>query len=41
MRQADLDDGLAAFLAPSLTPAELAVALVEGWILGVPGQAGR
>jgi hypothetical protein len=40
MRQADLDGSLAAFLAPSLTPAEQAVALVEGWILGVPGQAG-
>jgi hypothetical protein len=28
---------LAAFLKPELTPAERAVAQVEGWILGVPG----
>mgnify|MGYP001580428157 FL=1 len=35
MRRADLDGSLAAFLLPSLTPPERAVAQVEGWILGV------
>ncbi len=35
LRQADLDDRLKGFLAPSLTPPERAVAEVEGWILGV------
>ena len=34
--RADQDGSLRAFLKPSLTPAELAVAQVEGWILGVP-----
>jgi hypothetical protein len=35
LRRADLDGHLPAFLAPSLTPAERAVAKLEGWILGV------
>jgi hypothetical protein len=35
MRQTDLDGSLAGFLNPSLSPAERAVAQVEGWILGV------
>jgi hypothetical protein len=35
LRAADLDGSLAGFLAPQLTPAELTVARVEGWILGV------
>jgi hypothetical protein len=35
LRAADTDGGLAAFLAPTLDPAERAVADIEGWILGV------
>jgi hypothetical protein len=38
------DGALAGFLKPDLSPAERAVAQVEGWILGVPGpirRAGR
>jgi hypothetical protein len=35
LRQADLDDRLQGFLTPVLTPAEHALAEVEGWILGV------
>jgi hypothetical protein len=41
MRRADLDGSLAGFLNPCLTPAERAVAQVEGWILGVPGLIGE
>lgn len=37
IRRADRDGSLAAFLNPDLSPAERAVAQVEGWILGVPG----
>lgn len=35
MRRADLDGSLAEYLEPSLTPAERAVAQIEGWILGI------
>jgi hypothetical protein len=35
LRGADLDGSLIGFLNPSLTPAERAVAQVEGWILGI------
>jgi hypothetical protein len=35
LREADRSGQLARFLQPSLTPAERAVAGVEGWILGV------
>ena len=35
LRQADLDNRLANYLNPALTPSQRAVALVEGWILGV------
>jgi hypothetical protein len=35
LSRADRDGSLAAFLKPALTSAELAVAQVEGWILGV------
>jgi len=35
MRQADLDGSLSDFFEPYLTPAERAVAQVEGWILGI------
>jgi hypothetical protein len=35
MRRADCEGTLGAFLRPRLTPPELAVAAVEGWILGV------
>ncbi len=35
LRAADLDGSLAAYLTPSLDPAERAVANIEGWILGV------
>lgn len=35
LRRADIDGNLQGFLTPSLTPAERAVAEVEGWILGV------
>jgi hypothetical protein len=37
LSRADRDGSLAAFLKPDLHPAELTVAQVEGWILGVPG----
>ena len=36
---ADRDGTLTGLLNPDLSPAERAVALVEGWILGVPGLA--
>jgi hypothetical protein len=39
LSRADQDGSLAAFLKPDLTLPERAVAQVEGWILGVPGQA--
>ncbi len=41
--RADRDGSLAALLKPDLSPAERAVAQVEGWILGVPGliRAGK
>lgn len=35
MRATDLDGNLAEFFKPSLTPAELKVAQIEGWILGL------
>jgi hypothetical protein len=35
LRQADLDNKLANYLNPVLTPSQRAVAQVEGWILGV------
>jgi hypothetical protein len=35
LKEADRSGQLARFLQPSLTPAERAVAGVEGWILGV------
>jgi len=35
MKQADLEDKLIGFLKPSISPWELSVAEVEGWILGV------
>ena len=35
LKQADREDRLASFLKPSLSPWELSVAEVEGWILGV------
>ena len=35
MRAADLDGSLVEFFKPSLTPAELKVAQIEGWILGL------
>jgi hypothetical protein len=37
LSRADRDGSLTAFLNPDLTPQERAVALVEGWILGVRG----
>ncbi len=37
LSRADWDGALSGFLKPSLSPPEAAVALVEGWILGVPG----
>jgi hypothetical protein len=37
LSRADRDGSLAEFLAPNLTPPERSVAMVEGWILGVPG----
>jgi hypothetical protein len=37
LSRADQNANLAAFLKPDLTPPECAVALIEGWILGVPG----
>ena len=38
LRAADRDGSLARYLAPALTPAEQAVAQIEGWILGVAGR---
>jgi hypothetical protein len=35
MRAADLNGSLSGFFKPSLTPAELIVAQIEGWILGL------
>ena len=35
MRIAELDGSLSKFIRPALTPAERAIAQVEGWILGV------
>ena len=40
LARADRDGSLAALLRPELTPADSAVARVEGWILGVPGRSG-
>jgi hypothetical protein len=37
LARAERDGTLAAYLKPDLSPAERAVAEVEGWILGVPG----
>jgi hypothetical protein len=37
VRALDPDPRFAGFLKPDLSPAERAVAQVEGWILGVPG----
>lgn len=37
LAHADRDGTLAGFLKPTLSPAEHAMAQVEGWILGVPG----
>ena len=36
LAHADRDGTLAGFLKPTLSPAEHAIAQVEGWILGVP-----
>jgi hypothetical protein len=44
LARADRDSTLGSYLNPDLSPAERAVAQVEGWILGVPGlirAAGR
>ncbi len=41
LARADRDGSLAALLRPQLTPADSAVAQVEGWILGVPGEVGE
>jgi hypothetical protein len=38
LARADRDGTLAGFLKPDLSPAERAVAQVEGWIFGVPGR---
>jgi hypothetical protein len=38
LSRADSDDSLPAFLKPDLLPTDLAVAQVEGWILGVLGE---
>jgi len=38
LRAADRDGSLARYLMPALTPAEQAVAQIEGWILGVAGS---
>jgi len=38
LSRADRDSSLSALLRPDLTPAELTVAKVEGWILGVNGK---
>ena len=37
LSRADWDGSLTGFLKPDLTPPERTMALVEGWILGVPG----
>ena len=37
LSRADRDGSLAALLNPDLSPSERTLALVEGWILGVPG----
>lgn len=37
LARADRDGTLAGFMKPGLSPADRAVAQVEGWILGVPG----
>jgi hypothetical protein len=37
LAHADRNGTLGGFLKPDLSPAERAVAQVEGWILGVPG----
>jgi len=39
--RADRDGTLAGLLKPDLSPADRAVAQVEGWILGVPGLRRR
>jgi hypothetical protein len=39
LSRADRDGALAALLRPDLTPPERTLARLEGWILGVPGQA--
>jgi hypothetical protein len=39
--QSDRGGTLSAFLKPDLTPSERALAQVEGWILGVPGEVPR
>jgi hypothetical protein len=36
MREQDAADGLGAFFSPNLSPAERALARVEGWIFGLP-----
>lgn len=38
LAHADCDGTLAGLLKPTLSPAEHAIAQVEGWILGVPGM---
>jgi hypothetical protein len=38
LSRADSDGSLAGFLRPDLSPPERAIAQVEGWILGVPGD---
>ena len=39
MSRADRDGSLGDYLKPDLTPPERAIALVEGWILGVSGSS--
>jgi hypothetical protein len=39
LSRADRDGSLVGFLKPNLAPAEMAIARIEGWILGVPGTA--
>lgn len=39
MQSADRMDALDRYFQPTLTPSEQTVAQIEGWILGVPGQA--
>jgi hypothetical protein len=38
LSRADRNGSLTAFLKPDLTPPELTLAKVEGWILGIPGM---